>query len=86
MKVEYNIPLKEIETGKANYIFLKEPNITKSNVIAFKDPKIFEYKDLKNYIDYDLLFEKYYLGLLELITKPLKLDPFKENTIDLDEW
>ncbi len=83
---KYNIPLKEIETGKANYIFLKEPNITKSNVIAFKDPKIFEYKDLKNYIDYDLLFEKYYLGLLELITKPLKLDPFKENKIDLDEW
>ena len=82
-----DIPLPLLDTGKANYIFLKEPNPTKSNVIAFRDPKIFNYKTLKEYIDYDILFEKFFIGLIELITVPLNLDPWEENTgVDEEDW
>lgn len=80
-----NIPLQKLEEGKANYIFLKEPNPCRSNVIAFKDPKLFEITNLKEYIDYNLLFEKFYDGLLEIITNSLGWN-ISNNTEISDEW
>ena len=82
-----NIPMPLLEAGKANYIFLKEPNPCKSNVIAFKDPRIFEYKNLKDYIDYDIIFEKFFTNLLNLITEPLNISIWEDDSkLDIDEW
>ena len=76
-----------LEAGKANYVFLKEPNPCKSNVIAFKDPRVFEYKNLKDYIDYDIIFEKFFTNLLNLITEPLNISIWEDNSkLDIDEW
>ena len=43
-------------------------------------PNIFD-EELKKYIDYDALFEKFYIGVLNLIRNPLNL--FKD---DFDDW
>jgi DNA polymerase elongation subunit (family B) len=57
----------EIKNGdKFLFVYLKEPNPIRENVIGFSDvlPKEFE---LDKYIDYDVQFEKTYIGVIEPI-------------------
>ena len=62
-------------------ITLKKPNpIGDTEVLTYIDPNIFD-EELKKYIDYDALFEKFYIGVLNLIRNALNL--FKD---DFDDW
>lgn len=55
---------------KIKFCYLKVPNILKENVISFPEklPKEF---DLKEYIDYDLMFDKVFLEPLTAITEKI---------------
>lgn len=77
-----NLNIKLIENGnKCKMITLKKPNpIGNTEVLTYIDPNIFD-EELKKYIDYDALFEKFYIGVLNLIRNPLNL--FKD---DFDDW
>jgi hypothetical protein len=81
-----NIPVKPINEGdKISFIHLKEPNIVGSNVIAFRDESVFDY-GLKEYIDYETIFEKGFMSGIEQITVPLKWDLSDNIAINEDEW
>lgn len=83
---QYNIPVKPINEGdKISFIHLIEPNPVGSNVIAFRDESIFNY-GLKEYIDYDTIFEKGFMSGIEQITVPLGIDLSEKIEIDADEW
>lgn len=77
-----NLDIRLIENGdKCKMISLKRPNpIGKTEVLTYMNPKIFD-DELKKYIDYDALFEKFYIGVLNLIRNPLNL--FQD---DFDDW
>lgn len=79
--------IKEIEAGdKISFIYMKMPNVTGSNAFAFRDERVFD-KGLKDYIDYDTMFDKGFLTPIKLITDPLKWDLTpKDQLIDEDEW
>ena len=65
---------------------MKVPNITGSNTFAFRNEKVFD-NGLKEYIDYDTMFDKGFLGPIKLITDPLKWDLTpKDQLIDESEW
>ena len=57
------------------------PNPINSDILTYINPNLF--KELKEYIDYTTLFEKYYIGVLNLVRNPLNL--FKDEMSD-DEW
>lgn len=81
------LSVKEIEPGdKISYLTLKMPNPAGSDVIAFQNPKVFE-GELKDYIDYNAMFEKAFLSPIKLITEPLKWKLERtDELIDPDEW
>ena len=67
-------------------IMLPLPNVTGSNAFAFQEEKVFD-KGLKDYIDYNLMYEKGFMNNIKLITDPLKWDLTpQEDTISDDEW
>ena len=79
---KHNLNIRLIENGdKCKMITLKTPNpIGKTEVFTYINPNIFD-DELKKYIDYDALFEKFYVGILNLIRNPLNL--FKD---EFDDW
>ena len=79
--------IKDIEPGdKIAFCYMKVPNITGSNAFAFQEQKVFD-SGLKEYIDYDLMYEKGFMNNIRLITDPLKWDLTPEDDlIDDDEW
>ena len=85
---DFDIPVKEIEAGdKISFVYMKEPNILGSDVFGFKDERVFDYKNLKDYIDYKKMYEKGFESGINLVINPLGWDITpKENLIDDDEW
>jgi hypothetical protein len=79
--------IKDIEPGdKISFCYMKLPNVTGSNAFAFQEEKVFD-NGLKDYIDYNLMYEKGFMNNIKLITDPLKWDLTpKEDTISDDEW
>lgn len=77
-----DLNIKLIENGnKCKMIILKKPNpLGDSEVLSYINPKIFD-ENLKSFIDYEALIEKYYTGILNLIRQPLNLFEKME-----DEW
>jgi DNA polymerase elongation subunit (family B) len=54
------------EGDKIKFIYLKEPNLIKENCIAFINQMPEEF-NLKQYVDYDTMFEKSFLEPLTTI-------------------
>lgn len=65
-------------------VFLLEPNKFNSNIIGYIDNN-FEKEIPKEIIDYDTMFEKGFLNMLELMTDPMKWN-IKQETEVLDDW
>lgn len=63
--------------------YLIQPNPFNSNVIGFKDARFIE--DFRDYIDFDLNFEKYMKAAVEGMAAPLGYD-LNKFTEALDEW
>lgn len=76
------LDIRLIESGdKCKMISLKTPNpIGKTEVLTYMNPNIFD-EELRSYIDYDALFDKFYIGVLNLIRNPLNL--FRDG---FDDW
>lgn len=71
-----------IKSGdKIKYVFLQMPNHAFSDVIAYLNyfPEEFE---LEEYIDYDRMFERSFIGSVENVTDPIKWSWKKKNSID----
>jgi len=75
-------------SDKVKLLYLNEPNPLGQNVIAFKEPELAEM--FRDYIDYDLVFDKYFIAPLELMIEPIENGKWKQklnsSTNDLDEW
>ena len=68
---------------KTKRLYLREPNPLNSNIIAYTDDNFIEI--FKDYIDFDLNFEKGFMGPLNIMTTALKWN--LENTMEaLDDW
>ena len=79
--------IKDIQAGdKIGFLELKVPNKSSSDVIAFQDERLFNH-GLKDYINYDVMFEKGFMKPVHLITDPINWDltPLDE-IIDEEEW
>ena len=76
----------EIQTGdKIKIAYLKTPNPFKSDIIAFNDQRFEEV--IKDYIDYDSIYDKFFLSPLEIMSEPIGWkDKLTNNTEVLDEW
>lgn len=74
--VEFNnLNLEYIHSkDKIKYIYLKPNNPFNSNVIAYKDSSFFNLVELKEFVDYDLQFEKAFINPLLQITKALDIN------------
>ena len=92
----YSLNFRKIEPGeKISFIYMKEPNILKQNVFAFQNEEIFNVeipnmkrkRNLKKFIDYDIMFEKGFLNNIKQVTDPMGWD-FENlsQEIDEDEW
>lgn len=72
------------EKDKIKYLFLKMPNPTNENVIAFLDSQMLENTGIKRYIDYDEMFEKFFISPMQLMMNACNYSTEKATTID--EW
>ena len=73
-----------IQAGtKTKRLYLVEPNPLQSNIVAFTDDRFIE--QFKDYIDFDVNFEKGFLKPLELMTTALQWD-LRRTTAGLDDW
>jgi DNA polymerase elongation subunit (family B) len=73
---------QKIQSGdKVKFIYLKSPNPIRENMISFPGvlPKEF---NLDKYIDYDIQFEKVFLGPIESILEAIGWSAEKVNTIE----
>ena len=68
---------------KVKMLYLKKRNPLGENIFAFVDENFANL--FKDYIDYDLNFEKFFLKPLEIMTGPLKFNVHK-NTEALELW
>ena len=68
---------------KTKRLYLVQPNPLNSNVVAFLDDRFIDM--FKDYIDWDVNFEKGFLKPLELMTDALGWD-LRHNMEVLDEW
>lgn len=73
-----------LEREKFRFLRLVKTNPFGTDAIAFKDNKFAE-KFLKQYIDYDSMFEKTFLSALSLMCECMGYDVF-EKVKALDEW
>ncbi len=74
----------QVSTGdKAKLLYLRTPNPLGQNVFAFLDGEFAE--RFREYIDYDLNWEKYFMSPLRIMTDPLNWNIDKE-TEDIDDW
>jgi|TARA_B110000438_G_scaffold294200_1_gene335245 DNA polymerase elongation subunit (family B) len=66
---------------KVKFTYLRKPNPTKENVIAFVDYLPRQFK-LENYIDYNLQFEKTFLGAIEPVLTAVGWESEKRITLE----
>jgi DNA polymerase elongation subunit (family B) len=81
-KNKLNKKYQKIQSGdKVKFIYLKSPNPIRENMISFPGvlPKEFS---LDKYIDYDIQFEKVFLGPIESILQAIGWSAEKVNTIE----
>lgn len=75
--------VQEIGDGdRIKFILLKKPNTAFSDVIAYNGSKIPEQFDLEKYIDWNLMFEKVFLGPLEGVLDAVNWTTEEQNTLD----
>lgn len=79
--------IKQLEAGdKISFVYMKGPNMANTKAFAFKDESVFNH-GLKDYIDYNTMFEKGFLSGIKLITDPLGWDLTpQEDLINMDDW
>lgn len=66
---KHNLNLKKaVDHGRIFYVYMRTPNILNENVMGFVDGVIFDKLNLKQYIDYDMQFEKLILNSLTKLT------------------
>lgn len=76
---------ESIQPGdKIKLVYLNEANPTMSNVIAYKDPRFIEL--LKEYIDYNTIWEKFFEKSLQNMTDPIDWNLKIAETLEYDEW
>jgi len=78
---------KAVDGGRIYYVYMQQPNILNENVLGFVDYRIFDMLNLKQYIDYDLQFEKLILSSLTKLTTFYGKDLVKDKSaqlIDID--
>ena len=68
---------------KIKMAYLISPNPFNSNVIGFLDGAFLE--PFREFVDFDLNFEKYFSAALEIMAAPLGYD-LKRTTASLDDW
>lgn len=87
-RTESRNKIRDIQEGeKISYIHLIEPNPARTDTIAFKDSKIFEIENLKDYIDYNTMFEKCFISNIKLITDPLNWELISSDSkVSDDDW
>jgi hypothetical protein len=68
---------------KIKILFLHLPNPLKSEAFGFSDPRFAEL--FKDYIDYDLTFQKYFMKPLEIMTEAIGIN-LQQNAESLDDW
>ena len=74
--------LTYIKNGdKIKCVYLKQPNPLKSDVLAFVD-KIPEEFKIKEYIDYNTMFDKLFLSKLKLVTDMIGVDVEKRYKLE----
>lgn len=81
--------LKKIMDGeKVFIIYLKTPNnITGDNVICIPDSdSLNAIPNLKNFVDYDTLFEKNFIQKLDTMTSKIGYDCYNKFSNSLDDW
>lgn len=72
---------KVVDGDKIKFVYLKTPNATKEESIAFQDSFPKEFK-LNEYVDYNTMFEKSFLKVVETMIEPLGWKPRKETFMD----
>ncbi|AEA86445.1 gp43 DNA polymerase [Campylobacter phage NCTC12673] len=81
--------LKKIMEGEKVYIvYLKTPNtITGDNVICIPDDEIVrEIPSISEFVDYETMFEKYFIQKLDIMSKHIGFDYKNIFANTLDEW
>lgn len=68
---------------KVKFVYLRTPNPIHEDVIAFQDT-LPEQFGVREYVDYDKMFDKTFLSALEKMIEPLHWDTEKKNT--LEDW
>jgi len=84
---EYSNRFNTINTGdKVKLLYMLEPNPFGQNVMAYIDPQFAEI--FKKYIDYDKVFEKYFISALEIMIEPIQdwKHRIKHKADILDDW
>jgi len=73
---------QKIQSGdKVKFLYLKAPNPIRENMISFPGALPAEF-NLDKYIDYDIQFEKVFLGPIESILQAIGWSAEKVNTIE----
>lgn len=80
----FNGRFQQLVSGeKVKMLYLVKNNPLGSNIFAFNDENFA--LELKDYIDWDTNFEKFFLSPLEIMTKPLGYNIYKQAE-DLECW
>lgn len=73
----------EIGDGdRIKFILLRKPNTAFSDVIAYNGSKIPEQFDLEKFIDWNLMFDKVFIGPLEGVLEAVNWTTEEQNTLD----
>ena len=84
-KYELTSTYEEIkESDKIKYVYLKLPNQVNANVFGFKDERILQEFGLYKYLDYDEMFEKFFLQPMKSMMEVIGYSAEKKSSID--EW
>ena len=76
---------EEVKEGdKIKYVYLKLPNTVNANVIGYKDIEMLKELDLIKYLDYDEMFEKFFLQPMKTMMEVVGYTPERVSTVD--EW
>ena len=83
-KLKLNGERTKITDGdKVKFVYLRTPNPLHEDVIAFQDT-LPEQFGVREYVDYDKMFEKTFLSALQKMIEPLHWETEKKNT--LEDW
>lgn len=83
-KYELSGDRKKIADGdNIKFVYLKLPNPIHEDVIGFQDTLPDQF-NVRQYVDYDKMFEKTFISTIEKMIEPLGWSPVKTNT--LSDW